>query len=58
MKKVTQYAVACPFMVTKKMLPGDPGPWGLDPACPKDVTKGSWSCHEKEFKDRHNLVGE
>lgn len=24
----------------------DPGPWGLDPAHLKGVTKGSWSCLE------------
>lgn len=33
---------------------GDPRPWGLDPAYPKDVTKGSWSPLEEEFKDRQH----
>ena len=58
MKKATQYAVTCPFIVNKKMLLGDPRPWVPDPDCPKDVTEGSGSPHEKEFKDRHNIVDE
>lgn len=28
---------------------------GLDPTHPKGVAEGSWSCHEKEFKDRHAI---
>ena len=32
---------------------GDPGPWGPVPASPKGVAEGSWSCLEKEFKNRH-----
>lgn len=38
----------------KEGLPGDLGrhrPWGLDPACPKEVAEASWSCLQKEFKD-------
>lgn len=39
MKKAIQNAVTCPFVVDKKMLLGDSGPWALDSDCPKDVTK-------------------
>lgn len=56
MKKVIQHAVTCPFTVNQNMLLEDPRPWVLGPDCPKDVTKDSRFPHEKEFKDRHNIV--